>query len=101
MNIGLAFHIPFPTSEVFRMFPDRDKFLNAILNWDLIGFHLFEYCRNFTNTVNRLLGITPEWVAGGFLGLNYSGRFIMLRVGYIGIEPNIIEKTMKEEKFRT
>jgi trehalose-6-phosphate synthase len=99
MNIGLVFHTPFPSSEVFRMFPDREKFLNAILNCDLIGFHLFEHCRNFTTSCTRLLGVTTECVEGGFLGLNYCGRYIGLKVHHIGIEPKLIHTTMKSKKF--
>lgn len=74
INIGLYFHSPFPSSEVYRVLAHREQILNAILTCDLIGFHLFEYARHFITSCKRLLGIDHLVTRGGDLALSYLGR---------------------------
>jgi trehalose 6-phosphate synthase/phosphatase len=31
LNIGLSFHLPFPSSEIYRMLPHREHILNSVL----------------------------------------------------------------------
>src|SRR6185436_6988267 len=38
-RIGFFLHIPFPSSEVFRVLPWRAELLRGLLGADLIGFH--------------------------------------------------------------
>lgn len=54
--IGFFLHIPFPSSEVFRLLPYRAEIIEGILGADLIGFHTHDYVHHFTQTVRRLLG---------------------------------------------
>jgi trehalose 6-phosphate synthase/phosphatase len=58
-RIGYFLHIPFPSSEVFRTLPFREKILEGLLGADLIGFHTPSYLRHFAST-SRVLGISPE-----------------------------------------
>jgi trehalose 6-phosphate synthase/phosphatase len=46
-NIGLYIHSPFPSSDIFRMFPYRNIILKSILECDCIGFHVYEHARHF------------------------------------------------------
>ena len=39
VHIGFFLHIPFPSFEIFRIFPWREKLLKGMLGADLIGFH--------------------------------------------------------------
>lgn len=55
-TIGFFLHIPFPSSEVFRLLPKRSEIIEGILGADLIGFHTHDYVHHFTETVRRLLG---------------------------------------------
>ncbi len=55
-TIGFFLHIPFPSSEVFRLLPWREELLENLLGADLIGFHTYDYLRHFLATVRRLLG---------------------------------------------
>jgi len=55
-TIGFFLHIPFPSSEVFRLLPYRTEIIEGILGADLIGFHTHDYVHHFTQTVRRLLG---------------------------------------------
>jgi len=59
-RIGYFLHIPFPSSEVFRTLPFREKILEGLLGADLIGFHTPSYLRHFASTLLRVLGISPE-----------------------------------------
>jgi trehalose 6-phosphate synthase/phosphatase len=99
MNIGFFLHHPFPSSEIYRVFPHREAILHALCCCDLIGFHLFEYARNFFSCCKRILSLDIELTKGGYLGLNYYGRKIMVKSEHIGIQPEIIEKTCTEKEF--
>src|SRR5688572_20598952 len=46
-RIGFFLHIPFPSSEVFRILPWRRDVLRGLLGADLLGFHTFAYMRHF------------------------------------------------------
>jgi trehalose 6-phosphate synthase/phosphatase len=59
-RIGFFLHIPFPTSEVFRTLPFRERVLEGILGADLIGFHTAAYKRHFASSLLRLLGISTD-----------------------------------------
>jgi trehalose 6-phosphate synthase/phosphatase len=56
ISIGFFLHIPFPSSEVFRLLPWREEILNGIIGADLIGFHTYDYVLHFISSVRRLLG---------------------------------------------
>jgi len=53
-RIGFFLHIPFPSSEVFRLLPQRERLLEGLLGADLLGFHTAGYLRHFASTVLRL-----------------------------------------------
>jgi len=55
-TIGFFLHIPFPSSEVFRILPPRKEIVRGILGADLIGFHTYDYAHHFLQTARRLLG---------------------------------------------
>ncbi len=55
-KIGFFLHIPFPSFDVFRLLPWRKEILEGILGADLIGFHIHDYVRNFSDSVHRLFG---------------------------------------------
>lgn len=57
-NLQIAYfhHIPFPSSDIFRVLPARKDILEGILGANLIGFHSFDYVRHFLSSVSRVLG---------------------------------------------
>ena len=55
VTIGFFLHIPFPSFEIFRIFPWREPLLEGILGADLIGFHTYDYQRHFLSSVKRIL----------------------------------------------
>jgi len=60
--IGFFLHIPFPSFEIYRLLPAawRAKILSGIMDSDLIGFHTKDYATYFSNSVQRILGLTID-----------------------------------------
>ncbi len=56
--IGFFLHIPFPSFEMYRLFPkeSRSAILEGLLGADLIGFHTYDYAQYFLRSVLRILG---------------------------------------------
>jgi trehalose-6-phosphate synthase len=46
--IGMFLHVPFPGCDVFSMLPWVEELLDAMLDFDLIGFHTDGYAANFS-----------------------------------------------------
>jgi trehalose 6-phosphate synthase/phosphatase len=99
-NIGFFMHCPFPSSDIYKMFPYRGEVLKSLLLCDLIGFHLFEYARNFYTTCRRILGLNHEFKKGGFLSIECFGRNVMLRISHIGIQDDDIKAAMDTDIYR-
>lgn len=55
-TIGFFLHIPFVSSEVFRLLPWRREILEGMLGADLVGFHTYDYVRHFGESVRRVCG---------------------------------------------
>lgn len=54
--IGFFLHIPFPAYDIFRLLPQRDQLIRGMLQYDLVGFHTYDYVQNFLDSVRRLTG---------------------------------------------
>jgi len=52
-RIGLFWHVPWPTPEVFNICPQHKEILEGMLGADIIGFHTQQYCNNFMETVGK------------------------------------------------
>ncbi len=59
-RIGFFLHVPFPSSEVFRLLPWRREVLDGLLGADLIGFHTFGYMRHFLTSLLHIAGIEAD-----------------------------------------
>jgi len=77
LHISFFLHIPFPSSEVYRILPARAALLDGVLGADYIGFHTGDYARHFRSSCLRVLG-----AESGFDYVVHGGR----RVG-IGAHP--------------
>jgi trehalose 6-phosphate synthase len=54
-TVGLFWHIPWPTWEIFRILPQKEEILESMLNADFIAFHRNYQALNFMNCVRREL----------------------------------------------
>ncbi|MGE3470045.1 MAG: bifunctional alpha,alpha-trehalose-phosphate synthase (UDP-forming)/trehalose-phosphatase [Vicinamibacterales bacterium] len=59
-TIGFFLHVPFPSSEVFRILPWRRQILHGLLGADLIGFHTFAYLRHFLASLLHVDGVEAD-----------------------------------------
>ena len=86
-RIGFFLHIPFPSSEIFRLLPHREELLRGMLGADLIGFHTFGYARHFADALLGTLGIEPELDR-----VDMDGRKVSLGVFPMGIDVTSFEQ---------
>jgi len=80
-RIGFFLHIPWPSSEVFRQLPERERLLRGVLGADLIGFHTPSYLRHFASAILRLLGVRVDIDTA-----TWRGRSVALGVFPMGID---------------
>jgi trehalose 6-phosphate synthase len=76
-------HIPWPPWELYRVCPWRRELLEGLLGNDLLGFHLDQYCRNFLECAERILGASVDPKAGV---VEYAGRETWVRPFPISID---------------
>jgi trehalose 6-phosphate synthase/phosphatase len=81
-RIGFFLHIPFPSSEVFRILPRRDELLRGMLGADLLAFQTHQHLQHFRTSLLRILGIDSR-----IDGVDIGGRFARLEALPIGIAP--------------
>jgi len=89
-GIGFFLHIPFPSSEIFRILPWRTDILKGLLGSDLIGFHTYEYARHFLSSVLRLLGYENE-----FGSIAVDDRIIQVEDFPMGIDSKQIAEAIQ------
>jgi len=52
-QIGIFWHVPWPSPEIFNICPFHKEILEGMLGADIIGFHTQQYCNNFMETVGK------------------------------------------------
>lgn len=92
-KIGFFLHIPFPSSEIFRVFPWRKQIIEGLLGADIIGFHTHSYVRHFQSSLLRILGIDSYADS-----ITHEGRSIKLGAFPLGVDVNKIETESHESK---
>jgi trehalose 6-phosphate synthase/phosphatase len=94
--MGFSLHSPWPSTDIFKMFPYRQEVIKSLMCCDLLSFHLFEYARNFYTGVARILDLRHIFRQGGILGIEYHGRFVPLRVSHIGVHLSHLQESANE-----
>ncbi len=99
LSIGFFLHIPFPSSEVFRILPWRNEILRGIMGADLIGFHTYDYVLHFISSVRRLLGHENSlgYIEAGPRTVKVSSFPISIDFEYFSNAPKS-PKVMKEKQ---
>ena len=97
LTVGFFLHIPFPSFEIFRIFPWREKLLEGILGSDLIGFHTYDYVRHFLSSVKRILRYNVI-----FNKINVDSREVLVDTFPMGIDyakyNDAARKKIKQKK---
>ncbi len=55
-QVGFFLHIPFPPLDIFMKLPWRAQILNALLEYDLLGFQTLRDRRHFLQCIQTLIG---------------------------------------------
>jgi len=87
LPIAYFHHIPFPSSEIFRIFPGREAILEGLLGADYIGFHTLDYARHFLSSVTRLIGSDIQVDE-----VHHRGRLVKVGAHPLGIDVDNIRK---------
>lgn len=87
LSIGFFNHIPFPSYEIFRIFPKRKELLEGMLGADLIGFHTYDYERHFLSSAKRILSLEVN-----FNKVTYNNRIIKVDSFPMGIDYEKFEQ---------
>ncbi len=93
--IGFFLHIPFPSSEIFRLLPYREEIINGILGADLIGFHTHDYVHHFTETVRKIHGHEYSF---GQIGV--GDRMVKVDAFPMGIDFQRFQNAARSEKIQ-
>lgn len=81
--MGHFLHIPFPSYDMFSMIPWAHQILDAMLDFDLLGFHTPQHVSNFLSCVSAML---PSKVADDVV--RHRGRSTHVASMPIGIMPD-------------
>ncbi len=89
LSIGFFLHVPFPSSEVYRVLPSREQLLRGVLGADYVSFQIGDYARHFRSSCLRVLGLdsNPD-------SLEHEGRRVGIGVDPIGIDVSGFRKTL-------
>jgi trehalose 6-phosphate synthase len=80
--IGFFQHIPFPGPDMFFLLPWANELLEAMLSFDLIGFHTPSFVANFLSSAALVPGARIEGST-----VHFRGRAVHVRAFPIGIIP--------------
>ncbi len=84
--IAFFSHVPFPSSEIFRILPQKQQILEGLLGADVIGFHTNTYVNNFNSAAQRFAGATLDAEY-----LHFGGREITTLASPLGIDSGLFD----------
>ena len=90
LAIGFFLHVPFPSSEIYRLLPPRSALLRGILGADYVGFHTGDYARHFRSSCLRILGLDSEPDT-----IEHDGRLVGIGVHPIGVDVRSFRETLR------
>jgi trehalose 6-phosphate synthase/phosphatase len=91
-QMGFFLHIPFPSSEVFRILPEREEVLLGMLGSDLIAFQTHAHLHNFRRSLLQVLGFESQMDR-----VQVGSRTVHLRALPIGISTEEWERLSTDD----
>ncbi|MEZ7196989.1 alpha,alpha-trehalose-phosphate synthase (UDP-forming) [Pseudodesulfovibrio karagichevae] len=73
-NTGFFLHIPFPPPDIFMKLPWRSKLIQALTEFDLVGFQTVQDRRNFVGSLHRLMPEAKVEGRGAVVTINMGNR---------------------------
>ena len=92
LEIGFFLHVPFPSSEIWRIVPQREELLRGLLGADYLSFHTADYLRHFRDSCLRVLGLgaNPD-------SIQSEGRRVALGVDPLGPDVATFQAVLDTE----
>jgi trehalose 6-phosphate synthase/phosphatase len=90
-RIGFFLHIPFPSSEIFRILPERELILRGLLGADFLAFQTHGDLHDFRRALLQVLGLESQMDR-----VHVDDRTVHLAALPIGIETEGWERLMAE-----
>ncbi|MBN1608276.1 MAG: bifunctional alpha,alpha-trehalose-phosphate synthase (UDP-forming)/trehalose-phosphatase [Polyangiaceae bacterium] len=81
IRVGFFLHVPWPSSDVYRILPQREEILRSLLTADLIGLHTEAYRHNFIHSAANVLDVDV-----GVDSVTFQDRTVRVGVYPIGID---------------
>jgi trehalose 6-phosphate synthase len=81
--VAQFWHIPWPSPDLFAVFPWKEELLDGLLGNDLLGFHLRYHCESFLDAVDRTLEAKVDYER---LEVTRGGRTTVVRPFPIGVD---------------
>jgi len=97
---GFFLHIPFPPADIFLKIPWRKELLDALLEYDLIGFQTVRDRRNFSESVKRVYPAATRKGRGQVTTLLANGRSPRLGAFPIGIDFRAFAREAAQPKLQ-
>lgn len=92
-RIGFFLHVPFPSSELFRLVPGREQLLQGVLGSDLIAFQTHAHLQHFRSAMLRIIGAESQ-----FDQVEVGGRAVRMEALPIGIAPEEFQNVLANDK---
>lgn len=85
---GFFLHIPFPPPDIFMKLPWRWKLIQALTEFDLVGFQTLQDRRNFTSSLQRLMPEASVKGRGAVITVDMGSHQFRLGAFPISIDYN-------------
>ena len=95
-RIGIYIHLCFPSSDVFKAFPNSIDIMYSLILCDVIGFHIYQDARNFMTILERVFWIYPQIKNKGYITFDYLGKYSFIFIKYCGTDNDKIMKTISD-----
>lgn len=96
-NVGFFLHIPFPKPHVFVKLPQSKILLEALLNYDLVGFHTLNYAVDFIRSVRLILPQAKISVREGEIVVRFGKKSTKVGVFPISIDADAFMKKSQSQ----
>ena len=93
-RIGIYIHLCFPSSDVFKAFPNSIDIMYSLILCDVIGFHIYQDARNFMTILERVFWIYPQIKNKGYITFDYLGKYSFIFIKYCGADNEKVMKTI-------
>lgn len=92
--IAQFWHIPWPSSEIFRVCPWASELLEGMLGNDLMSFHIQNHCNNFLETVDRTLECR---INRENFSVERNSQVTRVRPHPISVDPNLAKEYLGDD----